>query len=479
MNEQNNNGKGFLKDKLGDFLVDPPETVWTEISDRLERKSRRKMIIIALSAAATIALAVALWVNFMDRGLRETVEAVQAEQASPGTPGTSTPSEAVVPSEGIAPSESGVPSEGIAPSEAGVPSEGTAPSESIARSEHVLPAESTIRANAPVPDEKTVISDDGRERQDMTALAGAALDAGSFPPAFLEGPVARAIRLPAGTTISPRIPADEDLQLDVFRETDRGGRGPKWMVGAALSPIYSFRDAEEQLMTASAGNESGVIAYAGGIQVSYRTTPRLAIESGILFNKMGIAINAPGIQAFKSSFDFAPLRDEMSSSNVLAVTNSVGNIVSQSGDMYVNSYKASDFIAMNTGMDNFDEEVYADQGIRQNLEYLELPFNLRYSVIDRDLEVQLVGGMSTNFLVSSNVTMPTSEGDREIGYLTNIKTINYSGNAGVGMIYHVKEHLSLRLEPRFRYFINSVNDRTLPSTRPYTFGIYTGLNFLF
>jgi hypothetical protein len=39
--------------------------------------------------------------------------------------------------------------------------------------------------------------------------------------------------------------------------------------------------------------------------------------------------------------------------------------------------------------------------------------------------------------------------------------------------------MSLFLEPRFRYFINSVNDDTLPSTRPYSLGFYTGLSYTF
>ena len=100
---------------------------------------------------------------------------------------------------------------------------------------------------------------------------------------------------------------------------------------------------------------------------------------------------------------------------------------------------------------------------------------LRYTLVDRTFELQLVGGMSTNFLVNNYVTMETSEGATEIGYLTNIRSVNYSGNAGLGMIYHIRDQFSLHLEPRFRYFLNSVNDATLPSTRPYTLGIFTGL----
>ncbi len=42
-----------------------------------------------------------------------------------------------------------------------------------------------------------------------------------------------------------------------------------------------------------------------GFKVGYKATRRLAIESGILFNKMGISIGAPGIQVFSKDLDFA------------------------------------------------------------------------------------------------------------------------------------------------------------------------------
>jgi len=131
-------------------------------------------------------------------------------------------------------------------------------------------------------------------------------------------------------------------------------------------------------------------------------------------------------------------------------------------------------------MGNIADETYtADEGIRQHLDYLELPFNLRYSVVDRDFELQLVGGISTNFLVNNYVTAATESGPEEIGYLSNIRSVNYAGNAGLGMVYHFHSKISLRLEPRFRYFLNSVNDATLPSTRPYSLGLYTGFSYTF
>jgi hypothetical protein len=99
--------------------------------------------------------------------------------------------------------------------------------------------------------------------------------------------------------------------------------------------------------------------------------------------------------------------------------------------------------------------------------------------VDRSIKLQLVGGVSTNLLVNNYITMDTPDGPAEIGYLTNIRTVNYTGNAGIGLAYHFLDHLSLSLEPRFKYFLNSINDESLPATRPYSIGVYTGLSYFF
>lgn len=251
------------------------------------------------------------------------------------------------------------------------------------------------------------------------------------------------------------------------------------MVGAAVSPLYSYRDAEAAAMPSNPG-ESGLLSYSTGVHVNYRRNSRLAFETGIYYNKTGIAIGAPEIKIFNRSQDYMAPSMNSEDIEITAMNNSVGNIVAYSGDIYLNGY----LLNAENGLDAYNSVVAdnaqsSETGIEQHLDYLELPFNLRYSVIDRTFELQLVGGMSTNFLISNYVTMEGPSGQEEIGYLSNVNTVNLSGNAGLGMIYHVGKRMSLLLEPRFRYFINSVNDSSLPSTRPYSLGLYTGLSYTF
>lgn len=472
MSDQINSSKGFLKEKMENYHLKPPEKIWDSISGQLGNRNRRGMIILALSAAATIALAVTLGINLWKPHLPEETAIQTREEQIPEridpdgevkTPGEPSPNTR----------ESSKPGkERLKQKVVRTVREISEEPEHTAYTEATKPvvgeilewSQGSVEANQDSIIQEEVI-EISPSVSDLTSkqLNDTETDAESDT-----------------EVVNLELEGDE-LTEEPLPDLLTGEDDPRWSVGAAFSPIYSFRDAEGFTMNGSeSGNyESGVISYAGGFQVSYRTTSRLAVESGIIFNKMGLAIGAPGIQIFEQSFDFAPLGEEANRSNIVAISNSVGNIVSKSGDIYVNSYKVNEFTALNAENNNMTSELFTDQGIRQYLEYIEFPLNLRYSVIDRDLEVQLVAGMSTNLLIDNYVTMETTEGTQEIGYLTNIRTLNYSGNAGFGLIYHLHSHFSFRIEPRFRYFLNSVNDHTLPSTRPYTIGIYTGINFRF
>jgi len=448
--------RGFLKEKLGNYQVDPPGKVWDAISEQIGHGRRRRgMYILLMATAASIALAVGLGIRFFgpelspeqsaveERGpemqrledlapegaIRETVEAPAAE-FSPG------PLQAISRAENktlalqesivVERNEEDFPVEISEPESKGIP-EGYADQETV---EEVNVVNDTARVRDPGPD---LLPD-------------------SVP----------------GLNMDP-VPVVEPGKV----------RNSRWMVGAAISPLYSYRDAEAVRIPPDQA-ESGLLSYSTGVHIRYRRNSRFAIETGIYYNRTGIAIGAPGIKIFSQQRDNMLFGIGSESADINTVSNSVGNIVAYSGDIFLNGYK----ITAENGSDALQSQALTDvrvaeSGIQQHLDYLELPFNLRYSLIDRTFELQLVGGISTNFLIGNSVTMEGPSGREEIGYLSNVNTVNYAGNAGLGMIYHMGRKMSLFLEPRFRYFLNSVNDTSLPATRPYSIGFYTGLSYTF
>ena len=435
----------MLKDKLGNYQVDPPEKVWNAISGQLDSgRKRRGMYIIILATAASIALAISLGIYFFGPDMPREHAGAEGQNLIPETKEAHAPEqipEKISEQAGHTQLESApveanqettviisqaIPEEAVFPEETGDPDEAVFPEITVDPYEAVVPEE----ADDQVPD---LVLDTAIEM------------------------------------ITDPFPVME-------REKKRNSR---WMVGAAIAPLYSYRDADAAAMPSDQA-ESGMLSYSTGVHVRYRRNSRLAFETGIYYNRTGIAIGAPGIRVLSQSSDNMLFGYGSESADINNINNSVGNIVAYSGDIYLNEYKISAENGSETFQSDALEEVqYAELGIQQHLDYLELPFNLRYSVIDRAFELQLVGGLSTNFLIGNSVTMEGSSGREEIGYLSNVNTVNYSGNAGLGMIYHMGRNLSLILEPRFRYFLNSVNDATLPATRPYSLGFYTGLSYTF
>ncbi len=447
MNDQTDMNKGFLKDKLGDYQVDPPEKVWVGISAQIVGgRSRKGMFLILLASAASFALALTLGIHFFGPelpGNEAYVEEVPVVEEVSKLEQKVVETLATLPDVQVSDKDSGKVGEvqlslamqSIALAEQ---SEGMSPTDTLneqdaTQEQDALEAQDTLQEADEVPDPVVLLLEE--ESADLSV--------------------------------------DPDLMLETGNKRD-----PRWMLGAALSPLYSFRDAQAAAIPDSPA-ETGMLSYSTGVHISYRRNSRFAIETGIYYNKTGIAIGAPGIQVFNQAYNTMVFGPGSEQADIRTVSNSVGNIIAYSGDIYMNGYMINAENSADAQIPTLNDVQASDQGIQQHLDYLELPFNLRYSFIDRTIELQLVGGMSANFLVNNYVSMEGPSGQEEIGYLSNVKSINYSGNAGLGMIYHLGEKLSLNLEPRFRYFINSVNDSTLPSTRPYSIGFYTGLSYTF
>jgi hypothetical protein len=470
MNDQTDNNKGFLKDKLGDYQVNPPEKVWESITDQMGGKRSRRGLFILLAAAASFALAVTLGIHYFGPDLPQ-----QSGLAEEAVPGDSSTAEGTTARETVQTQEQNANASSL--------EERVIESMEVAASERAVKPVKTeeIRVSLAMQNQEVAIQSDVIE-QNESALREQEPDREQVQAPNLAQ--ASDQKSPEDLDPAEELVLEEDDQLldtplPDFAEDRK--RDPRWMLGAAVSPLYSFRDAESDVMAGAGVHESGIVSYSSGVQVSYRGRSRLAFETGIFFNKTGVSIGAQGIQMYNQNSNYLLFGAGSEMADIKAVTNSVGNIISNSGEIYVNGYKMNAENAPQAAMDfsNLDRFLNSSSGIEQHLDYLEVPFNLRYSVIDRTIELQLVGGLSTNFLVNNYVTMETSSGTEEIGYLSNIKTVNYSGNAGLGMIYHAGKKLSLMLEPRFRYFLNSINDSSLPSTRPYSLGFYTSLNYTF
>ncbi|MDD2380648.1 MAG: hypothetical protein PHV35_03015, partial [Mariniphaga sp.] len=94
-------------------------------------------------------------------------------------------------------------------------------------------------------------------------------------------------------------------------------------------------------------------------------------------------------------------------------------------------------------------------------------------------DVELVGGISAGVLSGNDVFIKNENGLQNIGKTRDISSVNVSGTIGFGMTYVLNNNLSLAVEPRLNYYLNSINRNPDVEFRPYRVGVYTGLYYAF
>ena len=98
-------------------------------------------------------------------------------------------------------------------------------------------------------------------------------------------------------------------------------------------------------------------------------------------------------------------------------------MVNSSGQIELGTEKANSFLSnlglsresysdASTALSSTGKTAIREGDVLQHFEYLEIPMLLRYRVVDRRVGLNLLGGLSTNFLVGSNVYFQEN-GNRE------------------------------------------------------------------
>jgi len=251
----------------------------------------------------------------------------------------------------------------------------------------------------------------------------------------------------------------------------------RWELGAMVSPTYlstNLRTANEVLRQVN-DNESPVLSYSGGFSVSYKMSGRLSIQTGLYYSSLGRKV-----QGVTSYSGFAPFASSKSGI-IFGVETSSGTIASTNKDIYLADRQANRIDGYYS-VDNFDplksSLVPFGNQLRQNFEYLQVPLIIRYKLIDRKIDFNILGGMAYNFLIGNQTWAMNDDGLKILlGSTEGVDNLLLSSSLGMSLEYELSKSLSLNLEPEVRYFLNTGGD--LGSGNPYTFGVFSGMQFKF
>lgn len=274
------------------------------------------------------------------------------------------------------------------------------------------------------------------------------------------------------------------LAIDVFSDQEIK-KDSRWAMGGEFSPLYSYRHISE----ADRGSdkemfddvENSVVSYSGGLNFQFKAKKRLTVQFGVYYSTMGQALDYMSVYE-NSAFSLIPEEFQDRYMNNYSLENSSGGIVVNSEYIFVDdrAERISNLTNSRSKVD-ISNPVFNDLNaeIEQNFQYIEVPFLLRYTLIDKLVDVNFVGGFGANFLIGNKVYLAYGDAKEKIGYTEGVRDVNYNGTIGLGFEYPLMERLNIRFEPSIKYYLNEINPTSQVDSHPYSIGFYTGINYSF
>ena len=274
---------------------------------------------------------------------------------------------------------------------------------------------------------------------------------------------------------------EQNQQLALAQNPDK--QKGRWLVGAQVSPAYNVSNSSHSAQYASnmlTAESTHKVDLGAGLTVEYKPGKRWSVQSGVYYSGMAQNSGISGSQNSKNSFAPGLAADYVNTSvNVDASSNKL-SMNSTAGVIELKGIPSQIILGSKLESNSVTPAVFAsDVQFTQNFEYIEIPLCLRYTLIDSRIGVEMMGGFSSNLLVGNETYMQAASGKSLVGSTKDMEPINYSGTMGVGLKYSLSKRLFLNVEPRVKYYLNSLNSNSAVSYKPYTIGVFTGLSYQF
>ena len=82
--------------------------------------------------------------------------------------------------------------------------------------------------------------------------------------------------------------------------------------------------------------------------------------------------------------------------------------------------------------------------------------------------INILGGVSTNFLINNQATTTDNYNEVSISETENINPIAISSSIGLGFEMPLNKTISFSIEPRFKYYLNSISTNDQVTFKPYS-----------
>jgi hypothetical protein len=239
---------------------------------------------------------------------------------------------------------------------------------------------------------------------------------------------------------------------------------PRFTAGIFYSPNIPFshlRDEDHHFGNPYSSElekkESGTYSYSFGLSVGYRLNYKWSLQSGVNFSTINMHIEPEKIYA------------ERDNQGVVKYT-----INTSSGKGYIlPSFSSNPRVG----------DSLFTQNIKHSLKYTAIPLAVKYNLTNGRFSANLLTGLSANILSTGKISTEVKRGNESEMDKTHdihgLRTLYFSGLAGIGFDYNLSRNLSLTFSPTINFAIDPINKnvpvRSYPGTVNFQFGLKTNL----
>ncbi len=252
-------------------------------------------------------------------------------------------------------------------------------------------------------------------------------------------------------------------EKETKKVVDEKEKWRKWAVNSYVSPIFfnSFASGSPISDEFATNEKSFNNSTCYGVGMAYNLNKRLTIKTGV--SNLNLDYDTENI-AFYSSFED---QSKIANTNIERNSNGKYLVLKHEKDLSKSSFE-NQVIQSSQNSGN----------LNQRTQYIEVPLELSYAILNKKLGVAIKGGMSTLFLTENEVSIKAADGNMQIGKASNLNNVHFSSNVGLGFSYLFMKNFQLNLEPTLKYQINTFNKNSEDFT-PYVIGLNTGISYKF
>jgi hypothetical protein len=297
-----------------------------------------------------------------------------------------------------------------------------------------------------------------------------------------------------GNALSEADKAIVEANLLALDEKNDSKNEARWLVGVKGSPIYNF-DAPSGFKDADFTNQPNVVqnnvttsykpSLAGGMLLAYKANKRLKITSGVQYNEVaqgaaGMAVSFAGQDWLYNTIETSYERYDAPKGSPDYNYENVNNVVlnTQTGIANVALPGGVELSSVNKA-ESYAADVIENYDLKQLAAYVEVPLLMQYRIVDKRWGLYLNGGINTNFLVNNSVRLLNKSEVVATGVTEGLRNLAFSSSMGMGFDYMLSKHLMVNVEPTLKIYLNTLNDQSVFTAKPYTVGVFSGITYQF